>query len=138
LLHIVDDVAFAAALDNMASLAMPGTWLLMSDLFLSVEVDAFHQRSRTLEHYRREMAARGFELVEHFPVFFSLHPTHFEFTGARRQVARLRWNLTAGLVWMLPALGWGLGLALFLIDTAWSRVARLGRSTHLTLWRCTT
>jgi SAM-dependent methyltransferase len=136
LLHIVDDMAFDAALDNIASLAKPGTWLLMSDLFLPVEVRAFHQRSRPLSQYRRVMTARGFDLVDRVPVFCSLHPTEFALTGARRYLARIRWYLTAGLVWFMPAAGWGLGLVLFLIDSAWSRLGYKGRSTHLTLWRC--
>ena len=135
LLHITDPSQFEAALNTVARLTKPGGHVLLSDLFLSVEVATYHQVSRTLGEYRRAMGRRGFELVDRVPVFFLLHPSEFEKRGLRRWTARQRWRLTAKSLHLMPALGWVLGAPLFAFDSVAARLAREGPSTHLTLWQ---
>jgi len=133
--HIVDPGQFEAALDNIAGLSHPGTWLLLSDLFLSLEARSHHQLSRTIEEYRDALLARGLVLVARTPVFFALHPFHFGKQGIQRHFAEAWWWTVTKSLRVAPLLGWPLGALLFLIDSALAAVVEEGPSTHLTLWR---
>ena len=135
LLHIVEPGEFRAALDNISSIARAGTYLLLSDLFLSVEVKNNHQHSRTLHMYRTELAARHFELLRRDPVFFTLHPAHFTKTGIGHRLESLRWANLVRLMRVLPSLGWAIGAPLFVADRIMEGLSQEGPSTHLTLWR---
>lgn len=137
LLHITDRGQFERALDNLADLAAPGAHVVLSDLFLPVEVAAYHQVSRTLSRYEALMQSRGFHLEDSVPVFFTLHPSDFTRRGARRWIATQRWHVISKALRLIPGFGWPLGAALFAVDSALGAVLREGPSTHMTLWRRT-
>ncbi len=135
LLHITDSSQFQVALNTMARLTKPGGYVLLSDLFLSREVTAYHQVSRTLDEYQGAMSRHGFRLVDRVPVFFLLHPSEFEKHGVWRWTARQRWRLIAKSLHLMPALGWLLGAPLYVVDSVAALATRQGPSTHLTLWQ---
>lgn len=71
LYHIVDDDAFAIALQLLADKVRPGGRLLISDVFTDSPLgrSCAHVRRRPIAQYQKLLAQKGFDLIDREPVF---------------------------------------------------------------------
>jgi SAM-dependent methyltransferase len=70
LFHIVDDVRYRKAIQNIYGLLRPGGWFIFSDNFLHSGTErAGHQVSRSLEEITDILIETGFKLVRRTPMF---------------------------------------------------------------------
>ena len=73
LFHIVDDKLFSRAISNLASLAQPGGWVILSDGFCQNPWGpTFHEYHRTADRYLAELEGNRLELVHQEPIFFTM------------------------------------------------------------------
>jgi 2-polyprenyl-3-methyl-5-hydroxy-6-metoxy-1,4-benzoquinol methylase len=73
LFHIVDDKSFSRAIGNLASLAQPGGWVILSDSFCQHPWGpTFHEYHRSAGRYLAELKTNHLELVHQEPIFFTM------------------------------------------------------------------
>jgi SAM-dependent methyltransferase len=133
LFHIVDDGHFARAIANLTALARPGGRLLISD---SLADRAWGPTSteyhRTLEHYRRELAANGVRVLSVEPIFYTMTTTfagNSALAGFTRRTTRAIGKLAAR-----PSTAWAnhlSGAALYAADSLLARSGKRGPSLNL-------
>lgn len=134
LFHIVDDVRFAAAIDEAARVTKPGGHLFISDLFPRREFRGDHQASRTLEDYRRVLDERGFFVVGRLPVFVTMHPA-LDLGGPLRAVGDRWWSWLERRLLEDPQRGHRLGRVLGYLDRALTVGLPGGPSTEVLIAR---
>jgi SAM-dependent methyltransferase len=82
LYHIVDDVRFGQALDNMCALLGVGGYLLISDTFRDTLLpQARHARFRDLKDYEQAFRRGGVRVIQLVPIYFALNRTFVPFLG---------------------------------------------------------
>ena len=92
LFHLVEDVSWNGALDNLAAALKPGGYAVIFDKFQKQESAGSHVRRRTLAHYHEALERRGFEIQVLKPIFFVMNsPTDLE--GISGVFWRLGWSL---------------------------------------------
>ena len=132
LFHVVDDVGYARAFQNIAGLLHPGGWFLWSDNFLRHDQQQVaHQVSRPLAQSLRLLEAAGFEVVDRVPMFVLMnYPAD---TGSR--LARWAWTALVAPAMLAEPLGWIVGAGLYPLERALVRRLRESPSTELMVCR---
>ena len=138
LLHVVDPAAFTRALRTLRAALRDGGWLLAME---PVAVRPAHLRPgpsaavRTLEEWRTELGAAGFQLVDLRPATCVLaNPVD---ARSQRQLDALNalWFGVVRLVGRSERRGAVVGGALYAVDRICTRLARVGPSAKLLLAR---
>lgn len=132
LFHIVEDDAYAMALQNIAGLLKPGGWFLWSDNFLHHGTQRLgHQVSRPLAVTERLLTAAGFEIVARRPMFVLMNYP----ADTRSPLPRWAWTAMVVPALLSDRLGGLLGALLAPLErrlVAWKRESP---STELMLCR---
>jgi SAM-dependent methyltransferase len=103
LYHIVDDIKWAAALSNLASLVAPNGVFACSDKFPAEGSyqPMQHVRRRSFEMYRDVLAVQGFEVVRRTPVFVLMDdPISCGSHPLLGRLSQLQWKVLTKLVRM--------------------------------------
>jgi SAM-dependent methyltransferase len=97
LYHVVDDLAWAAALGNLLSLVGQGGVLVASDKFPARGAwqPMAHVRRRSLAMWRSVLAGHGFEIIRRVPVFVLMDDPIT--CGSHPWLGRLAWVQWKGL-----------------------------------------
>lgn len=136
LFHITDDARFSAALRNVARTVRPGGAFLVSDLFLHGDpFVGYHQTSRSLDTYMRELDSVGFDVIGRLPVFVTMHPAYDLAEGPLRRLAFEWWRLLERRLTAHPENGRLLGRLLGRIDRAATALLREGPGMELLVAR---
>ena len=111
LYHVVDDAAFAVALDNLAQAVKPGGLLAIHDLFLRHGQREFgYIKWRSLNGYIASLEKAGFEVLSRTPTFFlTVQAYDFDSPENARRMANLWDRFTYPLIGRLPNLMGALG-----------------------------
>jgi SAM-dependent methyltransferase len=132
LFHIVDDVQYAHAFQNIAALLKPGGWFLWSDNFVRHGVERVpHQASRPLAESVRLVEAAGLTVIERVPMFVLMNYP----ADTTSRLARWAWTAMVAPAVLAEPLGWLLGAALYPIEQALVRARRESPSTELMICR---
>ncbi len=133
LFHIVDDAHFAVAIANMARLARPGGYLLISDSLADrawgPTTTEYH---RTYADYRDALASAGVRVVGVEPIFYTMTTT-FAGSPALSRFTR-RTTRAIGKLAARPATAWVnqlSGAALYAADGLLTRGGERGPSLNL-------
>lgn len=133
LFHIVDDIAYARAWENVASLVRRGGLFAFTENFLRDAPERKpHLVSRTLQEILRSVLASGFEILDRRPVFVLMNrpidstspPFHWWWRTLERLAER-------------DGLGSVVGGALWPVEVLLTSIFRQGPSTELMICRKT-
>jgi SAM-dependent methyltransferase len=132
LFHIVDDVGYARAFVNLASVLKPGGWLLWSDNFLRHATERVtHQASRSLDESVRCVEAAGFEIVDRVPMFVLMNYP----ADTTSRLARWAWTAMVAPAALAEPIGGIVGAVLYPLERALVRRMRESPSTELMICR---
>lgn len=132
LFHIVDDVQYARALDNIATLVKPGGWFLWSDNFIHrPTVRVAHQASRSLAEATTAVEAAGFEIVDRVPMFVLMNYP----ADTTSRMTQWAWTAMVSPALLSDALGGLLGRMLFGLECRLVATRRESPSTELMICR---
>jgi SAM-dependent methyltransferase len=134
LLHLTDDDAFAAALENLASALAPGGVLLVIDPVIVTRSwrptpdHLANSKARALDEWREAIAGAGLRLLYRFPVTVLLDsPVDTRSSRSFRLRARFWDTLCRGLC-ERETRGAIAGAVLYAVDTVLVRLSRTGPS----------
>jgi SAM-dependent methyltransferase len=132
LFHILDDAAYARAVENLGSLLAPGGYLVVSENLLADRVErAPSQVSRSESEILGLLRGAGLEPVARAPMFFLLNGP----VDSHNPWLQRWWTLLTKLVSLNETLGSVLGAVLVPIELLAVRIARRGPSTKLLVCR---
>jgi SAM-dependent methyltransferase len=132
LFHIVDDVRFVRAIENLARLTRPGGYLLLSENFLHTSTLRHrHQVSRTRVEIERALSEAGFQAVLRLPMFVLMNSPVDSDSGLHR----LFWRAASGACRRSNGAGAVLGAVLFVPELVLTALVREGPSTELAVLR---
>ena len=132
LFHILDEVPYARAFRNIASLLRPGGWFLWSDNFIKKGTQRVaHQVSRPFDHSVRLVEEAAFEIVGRVPMFVLMNYP----ADSRSRLARWGWSAMLGPAMLAESLGWLTGAALYPSERRLVRKVRESPSTELMICR---
>jgi SAM-dependent methyltransferase len=132
LFHIVDDAAYARALENLARLLVAGGILLWSDNFVHAGAAGDRrQSSRTLGDIEALLERAGLRPLERRPMFVLMNTP----IDSSSRALRAWWEGLAGVASKHAALGWAAGAAVYPLELALVRALPEGPSTELMVCR---
>ncbi len=136
LFHLVDDVGWNGALDNIATALKPGGYTVIFDKCQSVENAIGHVRRRTLTTYTTALKSRGFDIVSVRPLFVTMNsPT--DLSGVTKLFYKTSWSLTklpykiGKKIGLGEPLGGAIGALMYYPELMWTRLLPLGPSTKI-------
>ncbi|MBN2186934.1 MAG: class I SAM-dependent methyltransferase [Dehalococcoidia bacterium] len=143
LFHIVEEAKFEQAIANIRKLSHQETQILITDSFLKEpRPSGFHEYDRTMDGYKEALIKTELEPVITMPIFYYMNnPIDKNRLNSRllRSVVSMVWRLIA----MLPllrrlgafgeAIGYLVGLILYMVDGITLRYAKDGPSSKLLL-----
>lgn len=136
LFHLVDDIGWNGALDNIAAALKPGGHTVIFDKCQGVENAVGHVRRRTLETYTTALKSRGFDVLSVKPLFVTMNsPT--DLSGIAKLAFKTSWSLTklpykiGKKVGLGEALGGAMGASMYLPELLWTRLFPRGPSTKI-------
>jgi SAM-dependent methyltransferase len=132
LFHIVDDAAYARAIENLGKLVRPGGHLVVSENLLADRVErAPSQVSRSEPKIVGLLRGAGLEPVARAPMFVLLNGP----VDSRSPWLRRWWTLLTKVVSLNETLGSIIGAVLVPVELLAVRIARRGPSTKLLVCR---
>jgi SAM-dependent methyltransferase len=142
LFHLVDDVSWGGALDNMANALKPGGHAIIFDKCQTAENAVGHVKRRTLENYVQALESRGMEVLSVRPLFVLMNsPT--DLSGMSKLAFKTAWSMTklpykvGKRVGLGEALGGAMGAAMYLPELFLTRLFPKGPSTKILVARKT-
>jgi len=140
LFHLVDDVGWNGALDNITAALKPGGHTVIFDKCQSTESSMGHVRRRTLETYTTALTLRGFDVVSVKPLFVTMNsPT--DLSGLAKLAFKTSWSLTklpykiGKHIGLGEVLGGAMGASMYLPELVWTRLLPRGPSTKILVAR---
>ncbi len=131
LFHIVDDAAYARAIQNCYALTRPGGYFLMSEMLPHQRRHAVpHMVSRTLGEVSTLLTQTGFEIVDRRPMFVLMN-----YPVDAGKLAQLAWSAMAVPSFVSEAYGGLLGRALLPIERRLLASRRESPTTEIVLCR---
>jgi len=132
LFHIVDDAAFARAIQNVGTLLKPGGVFIWSDAFLHrPAVRIRHQVSRPLADIERTVAEAGLSIESRVPMFVLMNNP----VDVRNPVVRGAWLAAAGLLSLSDRLGDWAGRRLYPVELRLAARRTEGPTTEIMVCR---
>lgn len=132
LFHIVDDTAYARALENIGQLLKPGGLFIWSDNFVHQEaIRVDHQVSRSLPEIEAALDRAGFDVVRRVPMFVLMNYP----ADTRSRLVRWAWTAMVAPALLSDRLGGLLGRLLYPIERRLLRSRTESPSTELMVCR---
>jgi len=132
LFHIVDNLRFHRALQNIASLLRPGGLFYFTDSFLHYsQAGSAHHVSHTLDEIQHTLSNVGLEVLTRRPVFVSMN----EPLDCGNRVWPLFWRLFMYPVKRSEIAGNALGTVLYCVDSVLVRLLNESPTTEIMVCR---
>ena len=126
--HIVDDVRYTRACENVYNMLRPGGYFIFSDLLLHGTTQrSLHMVSRSLTEVEELLRTTGFEIVRRVPMFVLMNPPFDSCSQARMFL----WRALAYTVRQSEVLGYAFGAALYPLELILTRVMRESPTTEI-------
>jgi len=132
LFHIVDDTAFARAIENIASLLRPGGYAMLSDNFVhGPELRIVHQVCRPLDQIVAALRKAGLELERRVPMFVLMNTP----IDTRSRIYAKAWRYMMGPVRLLHWLGHVQGAVMYPVEILLTKFLAESPTTELLVCR---
>ncbi|MFN2601756.1 MAG: class I SAM-dependent methyltransferase [Gemmatimonadaceae bacterium] len=133
LFHIVDDVQYHQALQNIFNALSPRGWFLYSENLVPHESRLTHYVSRSEKTIMDSLRQNGFEVISRAPVFVLMNDP----VRTRMRVMRRWYSLLHRVAGAGEVIGGLLGAALYPIELAATRIVKHGPGTEILVCRRT-
>jgi len=128
LFHIVDDIRYRKAIQNIHAALVEGGWFLLSDLFLHEGTKrSEHMVARSLDEVERTLTSTGFRIVSRRPVFALMNQP----LDCRNRTYVFLWKVLSRLIRTSDFVGYLAGACLSPLDLYLTRVMNESPTTEI-------
>jgi SAM-dependent methyltransferase len=132
LFHIVDDIKFEKAIQNISSMLKKGGYFIYSDNFVNGKTDRrTHQVSHSKDELYLFFEKAGFEIIKHKPfMVLSNYPI-----DSKNPLLHIYWFFIENIIALIKPLGTPIGWILYQIDKLLINILDKSVSTEIILLR---
>jgi len=104
LYHIVDDVKFEMAIENISNLCKENAYFLLSDVFIEHGniISSYYIKSRLLKDYEYILQNKGFKILGKIPVFHFMIPPVDIKNMVEDKIFNTLWSITSRFINLNP------------------------------------
>lgn len=127
LFHIVDDLRYKEAIENIARSLTPGGWFLYSDNLVARPAETVHYKSRGEQDILKTLSDAGLRVRKRIPVFVLMNDP----VSSQNRVLRKWFSLVYRAVRRSERIGGLIGRTLYPLELIAGRIVRRAPSTEI-------
>jgi len=130
--HIVDDLRYRTAIDNIYTVLRPNGWFIFSDILPhGPTLRSIHMVSRSLGDVEAMLKRAGFQIVDRVPMFVMLNQP----LDATNAVHPFLWQSFVHAVRLCEPLGYAAGAVFYPLELLLTKICRESPTTEIIVCR---